>query len=115
MQVSDSFRRVNHSKTRSSFIDSLESGFNFSLFRMTFNFSINISETVIGIDFQFSKEVGIFGEDIFIINFDTVSENNGIRYFHHSSFHMERKHDFVISGSLDFSFEEFFKMSDTHA
>ena len=51
---------------------------NLCLFWVSFNFVIDITNAIIGINFKLSKEVGMLGKNIFVEYLDTMTKDYGV-------------------------------------
>ncbi len=100
VQIGDSFVGVDHRQVGMGFVDGLDVCFNRVLLvgGQASDFCVHIAQAVVGIDTQFGEGVGVFLENVFVIDGDGVTEHDGVGHFHHRRFQVQGEERAIFGG-----------------
>ena len=83
--------------------------------RVTFELFRKEDLTVVGSDLQLVKESAVLGEDVLVVDPDTVTEDDGVRHLHHGGLHVERHHQLLLVAVVDLLLKELAQSLGIHA
>ena len=107
MQVGDALVRVHHGKVGADGEAGVQVGPDRLLLVLGQGgqFVVGIADTIVGIETQFFESVGVLVEGLSIVGAYAMSEDDGVRDFHHGGFQVQREQNAVGSG-IDFLLQE---------
>ena len=116
MEVGDALSRVHHRELRPVLMTSMQVTVDFVLLglRQGGDLAVQVSHAVVHVHAQFVKQFGMLGKRVFVENFHTVTEHDGVRDLHHGGFHVQGKHHAGFVRVFDLLFIKNFQRFFTH-
>ena len=106
MEIGDAFIRVHHRRFGPFCVSRLDVGFDFGFLvvRQFLDFQVKIAKTQIGRDAERRKGCGMLFENVFKVDINRMSEENGIGDLHHGGFKVQRQQQVPGLGILHLCF-----------